>query len=329
MNPTAAFYIFGWLIRDTFRQSVASRVFWIMLAVSALAVLFCLSVNIEGGDPLKIKGDTELYGRDNQPLTGPNPNPGHLSLGFGAIQLPLFRDGEAEIHFVMALLAKWVAGTGGLLLALVWTAGFLPDFLQPAAASILLAKPVPRWCLLAGKYVGVVLFVLVQALIFFLGTWLALGLRTGYWPGGYLLAIPLLVLQFAMIYGFSVLLATWTRSTVACLFGGILFWMVCFGLNYGRHATLAWAALTPEAAALPDSFRLLTECCYWLLPKPADLLMLLDGALGVTNHFGTLPEFAYVQDTGQVIPELSILTSLLFAGALVLISARKLARVDY
>src|SRR5580704_8787430 len=43
----------------------------------------------------------------------------------------------------------------GLLLALLWTAGFLPTFLEPAHASILLAKPTPRWQLLVGKFVGV------------------------------------------------------------------------------------------------------------------------------------------------------------------------------
>ena len=41
--------------------------------------------------------------------------------------------------------------------ALVWTAGFLPDFLQPSAASVLFAKPVPRWTVLLGKYAGVVI----------------------------------------------------------------------------------------------------------------------------------------------------------------------------
>ena len=57
-----------------------------------------------------------------------------------------------------------VADTGGILLALVWTAGFLPTFLEPGAASVLLAKPVPRWSLLAGKFLGILIFVAFQAL---------------------------------------------------------------------------------------------------------------------------------------------------------------------
>jgi ABC-type transport system involved in multi-copper enzyme maturation permease subunit len=328
MTPTAALYVFGWLIHDTFRQSLASRIFWVMLTATIVCVLFCLSVGVEGGQPLRQPGDIELYGADNKPLTGPNPNPGQLSMGFGALHVALFRDGEAEIHFLMALLAKVVAGGAGLLLALVWTAAFLPEFLQPAAASVLLTKPVPRWWLLTGKYLGVVLFVAFQATVFFVGTWLALGLRTGFLPAGYLWAIPLLVLHFSLVYGFSVLLATWTRSTVACVIGSILFWLVCFGTNYGRHAVVASSVLAP-GTHLPDSCYFLAELTYWLLPKPADLVMLLDNTLGVTEHFGAPPEFEFVQRQGYFWPELSILSSLVFAGAMVVVAARKLAVTDY
>ena len=58
-----------------------------MLAVSLLCILFCLSVHIEGGQALKPPGEIELYGGDRQPLTGTNPNPGFMSMGFGAVRL--------------------------------------------------------------------------------------------------------------------------------------------------------------------------------------------------------------------------------------------------
>ena len=61
------------------------------------------------------------------------------------------------------ILAGGIAGTFGLLLTLVWTAGFVPTFLDPSAASVLLAKPSPRWQLLLGKYFGVLAFVGFQS----------------------------------------------------------------------------------------------------------------------------------------------------------------------
>lgn len=328
MTSPELLYALRWLAWDTVRQALASRVCWVILAGTALCVVFCLGVGIEGGEPLRGPDDTELYGRDGKPLTGPNPDPGKLSLAFGAIRLPLFRDGAAEVRFVQAILARAVAGAAGLLLALFWTAGLLPEALQPAAASVLLTKPVPRWCLLAGKYLGAVALVGAQAILFFGGTWLALGLRTGSWSSGYLLGAPLLTLHFALVYGFSVLLAVWTRSTAASLCGALLFWLVCLGVNYGRYAVLAAHDLTPEATAT-GSLHLLTEACYWLLPKPADLLAILDAGLGLDEHFATAPPLERAWQHGHILPELSVFTSLLTTAALLGVSAHKLSTTDY
>jgi ABC-type transport system involved in multi-copper enzyme maturation permease subunit len=329
MNSPALIYALRWLTWDTFRQAAASRVFAVLLGVNLLCILFCLGVSVEGGDALKQADDLELYDRQGQPLTGPNPNPGHLKLAFGAVRIELFRDGEAGVHFLMVLMAKWVAGAAGLLLALVWTAGFVPDFLQPSAASVLLAKPTPRWTLVLGKYCGVVLFVALNAFIFFAGTWLALGVRTGAWLPGYLAGIPLLVVHFAVIYSFSVLLGVLTRSTVACVLGAVLFWMICFGVNYARHAALALPQLAPEAAPYPASFLALIETSYWLLPKPADFVIILDSALGAGEHFGTLPEFAAVQSLNALDPVLSMASSLLFAAGMLALASHQLADTDY
>jgi ABC-type transport system involved in multi-copper enzyme maturation permease subunit len=329
MNSAAAIYAIRWLIKDTFRQALSTRIFWLMLGASGLCILFCLSVSIDGGESLRYPGDIELHGGDGKPLTGSNPKPGYLSLAFGAIRYPLSRDGAAAVHFLVVFLAKLVAGAAGQILALVWTAGFLPEFLQPSAASVLLAKPVPRWSLLVGKYFGVLAFVALQAIIFFGGTWVALGLKTGFWPAGYLAGIPLLVLSFAFVYSFSALLAVLTRSTVACIFGSVLFWIVCCGTNYGRHATIAMPYLSPDTPRYPASFTALVEVGYWVLPKPADMAILLDESLNAREHFGTLPEFEAVQNHGEFDPDLSVVTSMLFAAGVLAIAARQLGRAEY
>jgi ABC-type transport system involved in multi-copper enzyme maturation permease subunit len=329
MNLPAALFAIRCLVRDTFRQALAARTLWLVLGVTAVCILLCASVRIDGGESLRPPGEIELYGGDDQPLTGPNPKPGHVSLAFGAIQLALFRDGEAEVHFLLALLAKWVAGAVGTLLVLVWTAGFLPEFLQPSAVAVLLAKPVPRWSLLVGKYLGVLVFVAVQAALFVGGTWLALGLRTGIWLPGYLLCIPLLLLQFAMVYSVSALLAVWTRNTVACVFGSVLFWALCCAMNYGRHASVAQPHLAPETPAYSSLLTGTVEAGYWLLPKPADLVILADQALESQAHFSLAPALQAVQRIGAFDAELSLLTSLLFTVALLAVAARQLVQTDY
>src|SRR5262249_23762886 len=148
-------------------------------------------------------------------------------------------------------LARWVAGTAGTLLAIVWTAGFVPEFLQPAEIAVLLAKPVSRSTLLGGKVAGVLTFVGVQAAFFIGGTYLALGIATGYWSVEYLWSIPLLCINFLMIYGASVALAVWTRNTALSAVGAIGFWLVCFAVNSG-HDSLAELSRTGAGSASGD-----------------------------------------------------------------------------
>ncbi len=315
MSSPEVIYAWRWLIRDTFRQSMANYVFWVMLAASAVVIFFCLSVSIEGGEALRPPDDVAVQ-----------PAHGHMSLAFGAWRIPLFRDGEAQVHFVLLLLAEWIAGGGGILLALVWTAGFMPDFLQPANATVLLSKPMPRWVLLMGKYLGVLTFAGFQATVFIAGTWLALGLSTGFWVSSYLWGIPLLLLHFAAVYSFSVFLAVCTRSTLACVLGSVGFWFLCWGMNYGRHCLLALQSFMPP---LRPALRYLAEAGYWILPKPVDLGMILHGILDAGKSFRSLSELQKVQELGAFYPELSLVTSLLFAIVMIVVAARQLSATNY
>ncbi len=207
----------------------------------------------------------------------------------------------------------------------MWTAGFLPTFLEPSAASVLLAKPAPRWSLLAGKYLGVLAFVGFQALVFVGGTWAALGLRTGVWDMAYLWCVPLLLVHFGVFFSFSALVAVCTRSTVACVIGSLLFWLLCWGLNYGRHLVTG----LPDAQAVPGSLAWLVEGGYWLLPKPADLGLILFDSLDAGHHFAKSLALHNVQEQGQFHPGLSVLSSLLFAAVMLYVAGRQLVTTDY
>ncbi len=314
------------LVRDTFRQARASRVSWLMLGVSALCVALCLSLKVEGGRDVRTAEDIGLYGPNDQPLSDKGPAPGHLTLAFGGIRLPIFRDAEGEIGLVRVLLAKWIAGALGTLLALVWTAGFLPEFLQPGAASVLLAKPVSRSVVLIGKYLGVILFVGAQAAVFVVGTWVALGARTGDWSSGYLWCLPLLVVQFAVVYAASTLLAVSTRNTMACAFGSLVFWVICFAMNQGRLAAQQVGSTSPRVGMeVSGGFRMAREAAYWILPKPADLSVLLDRAVGASGHFASAAELG----GASFDPLMSVATSLAIALVNQGMAAYELRRLEY
>src|SRR5262249_21202581 len=154
----SAFHCVRWLVRDTFRQSAASRIAWLMLIVSGAVILLCLSAGVSGdlpepqlpeGYPREHLTESEakrlaslVQNSDMHVITG------QFTLLFGAVQIPLQRTRVEAVRQVQLFLAGGVADTAGLLLALVWTAGFLPSFLEPGSVTVLLAKPVPRWSIL-------------------------------------------------------------------------------------------------------------------------------------------------------------------------------------
>jgi hypothetical protein len=333
MNLSAAIYAIRWLVRDTFRQARASGITGVMLAVSGICILFCLSVGVRA--PLSLQHDGEPA--EFLPAGDPHADPakaaargidiagGEMTVAFGAIRLPLARDGRDGVRFIQLILAGGVADALGVLLALVWTAGFLPSFLEPGAASVLLAKPVPRWSLLAGKYLGVLAFVACQATVFVGGTWLALALRTGVWDAAYLWCVPLLLLHFAIFFSFSAVLAVCTRSTVACVIGSLVFWLLCWGMNYGRHLV----AGVPDVQQLPGSLAWVVEAGYWVLPKPADLGAMLFDALDAGNHFAKGVALSNVQARGDFHPEWSVLSSLAFMVAMLYVAGRQFVTTDY
>jgi ABC-type transport system involved in multi-copper enzyme maturation permease subunit len=362
------------LTRDTFRQACASGICWMMLAVTAICVVLCLSV--------KVAGDTTLRAEDEPGLFLPTPSPreivpsvtrvlgsshpldvlaltavnsipskgttsgtwfslaanpelargegietirGRITLAFGAISFPVARERGDSVRFLELVLAGGIAGTFGLLLALVWTAGFMPTFLEPGAAAVLLAKPAKRWQLLLGKYCGVLTFVGFQVALFVVLTWLALGVRTHVWDMTYWWCIPLVLLQFAVFYSFSVLLAVLTHSTVACVFGAVLYWLLSWGINYAS----VMAHATPETQSLPSFTLVLADAAYWMSPKPIDAGLILYNALDAQHHF-EMPAVFKLLESGQTFsPQLSILSSLVLAGVLLVLAAYEFSGTDY
>ncbi len=337
MNLTSASRAVGWLVRDTFRQSLAYGIFWILLGVSLVCIAVCASVQIDGAVTLDRpdenrdflpRNDPDAQDRQRAEQSGVTIVEGTMTVGFGAVSLPLARDARESVHFLQLILAGGVADTLGLLLTLVWTAGFLPGFLDRSNAAVLLAKPAPRWLLIVGKFLGVLAFVFIHAVVFVGGTWLALGLRTGVWQTAYLWSVPLLLVHFAVFFSFSLLLAVCTRSTVVCVFGSIAFWCLCWGMNFGRHAALA-ETYQASQAQFGGAVMTLVEAGYWTLPKPADLGILLYDALNAAQSFGQLAAFENVQAHGDFHPWLSLFASLSFMSVLLIGASRQFATLDY
>lgn len=336
MTPRETLVVFGWLVRDTFRQSMASRLFWALLGLSTVTIICCAGARVENAVPLTRVGENPEFlpptdveaSKAKEKGSGVDVIGGRLTLAFGAIRVPLGRDDRDAVHFLELLLAGGVADTIGLLLTLIWTAGFLPTFLDERNVTVLLAKPTPRWAMLMGKYVGALAFVATQAGVFVLGTWLALGLSTGVWDRAYLWSLPILVVHFAIFFSFSALVAVATRSTVASVFGSIAFWFLCWGMNFGRHTLVAMSHGSSDGSVSPGLLRLV-EIGYWTLPKPADLGMLLFDALGAETYFGQQAAWTTIKAHGEFQPGLSLALSLTFTAFVLVAASREFETTDY
>ena len=336
MKHSPIWATFNWLVRDTFRQSIAYGIFWVLLGISVLSIGVCLSLGVNGPASLApdnenldfiSRKDPDANNAEKLKMSGVAVANGNLTLAFGAIDVPLARDTKGGVRFLQLILAGGVADTLGLLLTLIWTAGFLPSFLEGRSVSVLLAKPAPRWVLIIGKYLGVLSFVLFHAVIFVGGTWAAIGLRTGIWDPAYLLAIPLLLLHFSIFFGVSVLLAVWSGNAIVCVFGSIVFWFVAWSMNFGRHALVNSTDMLGDA--VQSSYLTgLIDLGYWILPKPADLGMLLYNALGAGDHFGKLLDLQTLEAHGFSML-LSVASSIAFAVVVLWASTRKFQATDY
>ena len=319
-----------WMVRDTFRQSVATRLFGAMLGITVLCAVFCLGIRVEGADE-RPRHPAELPTYMPKTHAGPEvaaegirvPD-GKVTLGFGLIEYPITKNKSDAVRLILLWLAGVVADTAGVLLALLWTAGFLPTFLEPQAVTVLLAKPAPRWAVLAGKYLGVVLFVGLQAAVFVGATWLTTGAATGVWDATYWFAVPLLVVNFAVFYAVSALLAVCTRSTVVSLFGTLLFWLLCWAVNFTHHRV--------GAADVPGATRpagRLVAVGYWALPKPLDLGGVFFDAMRAGDYAAPVPELAAAKARGAFHPGLAVLTSLMFAAGALALAGYEFRHTDY
>jgi ABC-type transport system involved in multi-copper enzyme maturation permease subunit len=305
-----------------------------MVVVTCACVIFCLGVSISGEAPQlttrpweaadlipKAEAERLKMAPDAIRAEGVDVPTGELSLFFGMVRVPLQRQSGQTVRLIEIILAGGLADTIGILLALVWTASFLPGLLESASASVLLAKPTPRYALVVGKVGGILVSVALQALAFVTLTWLALGLRTGTWDVRYFLAVPILIIHFGIFLSISALLAVVTRSPVACALGTTLIWAVCFGINLVRHdAVLA----SGSAYSRP-----LLEAAYWVAPKPLDYNLILADSLQAGEFFGSVINVRQLNEQGGFAPELSIATGLAFAAAMMSLAGWRLARTDY
>lgn len=154
--------------------------------------------------------------------------PHDFSLFFGALPIAAF---SGPVGFQLFGLETAINGFGSwiaILVSIVITAFFIPNMLRKGTVDMLIVKPMHRSTLLLYKYVGGLLFILINTTIAVGGVWLALSLRSGVWAPGFLINIPVITFFFAILYSVSTLFGVLTRSPIVAILMTLGVWVVLF-----------------------------------------------------------------------------------------------------
>lgn len=155
-----------------------------------------------------------------------------------------------EVFILQKLLSNGIGGTILLLVSVVVTAAFVPTMIRKGTLELLLVRPLPRWQLIVFTYAAALLFVAGLLGLLILATWLATGLLTGLWSPGILVALPTLLLFFAMLLSVSVFTGVVTRSAVAAMLATITTWGVLFVVGL-MHMQVVASRIRTENAGRP------------------------------------------------------------------------------
>lgn len=186
------------IIVDTFRESLARKIFIVFFAISTLNLLFfafILNIDVVDGALAMVS----VLGKQ-----APNK-----------IKIAEIIIG-AESAIAMALF------TGGIFLSLFATANFVPRMLEKGTIDLLISKPLSRPRILLAKYLGSLAIVVLNIVYAIVGVWLVLSLKTGFWNVGFLYAAGTIILTFAILYCLIMFLGITTGSGSVAVMGTYL-----------------------------------------------------------------------------------------------------------
>jgi ABC-type transport system involved in multi-copper enzyme maturation permease subunit len=204
------------LVRGTIRELAAKATLYVLAGISTLMLIFAaLAI---GADSTADGMSITFFGKPASP--------------------PVTHDTLAD------LAGKLEAGfAGGLFFGVVvfgvfGTAGVIPDALEKGTVDLYLSKPIARWQLLLGKYLGSVAAIFLNILYFIGGLWLIVGAKVGVWNIPFLLSSFLLTYVFAALYAIVTFFGVVSRNMAIAIIGVILYFMLIAGPLEGRQTGL-------------------------------------------------------------------------------------------
>ncbi len=181
------------LIRDTFREAFARKIFWGFFGCSTALILFFLFIMkidvVEGA-----LATISIFGKG-----------GHTQ----------------DVNKLVKQVHGGIAGflyTAGMFLAVFASAGLIPTIFEPGRIELLLSKPVERYHILLGRYIGNLLVVALNIVYLVTSVWLIFGIKTGVWTVDFLMSAVLTIFIFSVLLTVVMLIGVlWESAVIATM----------------------------------------------------------------------------------------------------------------
>ncbi|HEY3826897.1 MAG TPA: ABC transporter permease subunit [Bryobacteraceae bacterium] len=234
-NTTAA------LVRDTFREAFARRIFWGFFGCCSallLFLMFIMRIDVVQGAIATVT----IFGRNTTSS-----------------------DVEGLVQQTQSVIAM-VLYFAGMALSVFASAGLVAAVFEPGRIELLLSKPVSRTHLLLGRYLGNVLVVAANIVYLVAGSWIIFGVKTNVWGAGFLISSLCTIFIFAVLLAVLVLVGVlWDSSAVAIM---ATFAIMIITPILAQKATI-------ERLLSSEWSRVVVRFLYYVLPKTSDVSVII------------------------------------------------------
>ncbi|MCF8240484.1 MAG: ABC transporter permease [Melioribacteraceae bacterium] len=244
-----------WTItKGTFREALAKKIFLVFFGVSTFVLLiFILLFSF-----LKIEEFLPVINGQKEGET-----------------LNLIK--QISLFFKMIVVVPLFGG--GIFLSIFAVSNFIPNLLEKGNVDLFLSKPIARYQILLGKYLGGLIVVFLNIAYIVLGVWLLIGFKFGNWEFGFLSSILTITYTFALLYAFIIFIGVVTRSSILAMMISYLIFFIFSPLLLARD----------KISILIDSkpVEYILDGLYYLLPRTSEL-----GAItGSLAESGSIPNW--------------------------------------
>ncbi|MBZ0177723.1 MAG: ABC transporter permease subunit [Melioribacteraceae bacterium] len=151
----------------------------------------------------------------------------------------------------------------GLFLSIFSVSSLIPNMLEKGNIDLLLSKPVARYQIIIGKFLGGTLVVFINIAYLVIGMWILFGIKFGIWETAFLYSIPMITFTFAVLYSLIIIVGILTKSSIlAMMLSYIIFIIISPILAFRENF---YPLIDSKATEI------IIDVLYYIVPKTSEL----------------------------------------------------------